>query len=104
VQNIDTLYDAVAGKVQRMKTETFLALMDAQGIPFSKVNTVAEFLASPEAEHTGSYSDLEDPEYGSLRHLSHPAKFERSPAAIKRRAPKLGEHNEEILKKLKTLR
>ncbi len=104
VSNIEVLYGAVADRVRQMNTATFLTLMNDQGIPFSKVNTVAEFLASPEALHTGTFQDLEDPEYGRLRHLSHPGKFERTPAAVKRRAPKLGEHNEEILAQLKPLR
>ena len=100
VRNMDALYDAVANAVSKMTIDEFLALMEENSIPFGKVNNAAEFLASPEAKHTEAYIDFEDPEFGTIRHINYPARFERSPADVRRRAPKLGEHTEEILRSL----
>jgi crotonobetainyl-CoA:carnitine CoA-transferase CaiB-like acyl-CoA transferase len=96
-RNMDALYDAVEPKVAAMTTKAFLDLMDENSVPFGKVNTAEEFLDSPEALHAEAYVDIEDPEFGTIRHLNYPARFERSRADATRRAPKLGEHNEEIL-------
>ncbi|MDP3175448.1 MAG: CoA transferase [Phenylobacterium sp.] len=100
-RHMDLLYDTVADTVAAMTTEAFLALMEENSIPYGKVNTTAEFLASPEALHSQAYVDVEDPELGTVRHLNYPARFERSPADATRRAPKLGEHNDEILAPLR---
>jgi crotonobetainyl-CoA:carnitine CoA-transferase CaiB-like acyl-CoA transferase len=99
-KHMDVLYDAVAQTVSRMPTAAFLALMDENSIPFGRVNNAAEFLASSEAKHAEAYVDFEDPEFGTIRHLNYPARFERTPADVRRRAPRLGEHNEEILASL----
>lgn len=95
-RHMDILYDAVAARVGSMTTQAFLDLMAEIAIPFGKVNTAREFIEGPEALHAQAYVDVDDPELGVIRHLNYPGRFERSPASAKRRAPKLGEHNEEI--------
>lgn len=97
VQNLAWLYTTVADQVKTMPTAEFLALMDEHSLPFGRVNTVEEFLASPEAEHAEALTVLEDPDYGAIRHLAHPAKFYRTPAVETRRAPRVGEHTAEII-------
>jgi len=96
-RHMDVLYDAVADKVGSMTTQAFLTLMEENSVPFGRVNTAQEFIDSPEALHAQAYVDLEDPEFGTIRHLNYPARFERTPADATRRAPKLGEHNDEVL-------
>ena len=95
-RNMDALYDAVAPAVAAMTTPEFLARMEENSIPFGRVNTAQEFLDSPEALHAQVYVDVEDPEFGTIRHLNYPARFERTPAQATRRAPKLGEHTDEV--------
>lgn len=98
--NTGALYDLIADDVRKMNTEDFLEHMYEGGIPFSKVHTTKEFMESEFAKETASYVDIEDPELGVLRHLNYPAKFSETPADVSRRAPKLGEHNQQILEKL----
>jgi crotonobetainyl-CoA:carnitine CoA-transferase CaiB-like acyl-CoA transferase len=66
-------------------------------VPFSKVNNARDFITSDIAAASGAYVDIEDPELGTIRHLNHPAKYSVSPADVSRRAPKIGEHTDEIL-------
>jgi crotonobetainyl-CoA:carnitine CoA-transferase CaiB-like acyl-CoA transferase len=94
--NGNVLYDRVADTVSQTTTREFLALMDEAQIPFSKVNTVEEFIHSDEAHHSNVFVDLVDPAFGEIKHLNYPATFERSPADATRRAPTLGEHTGEI--------
>ncbi|WP_302053890.1 CaiB/BaiF CoA transferase family protein [Sphingomonas tagetis] len=96
LQNTDELYDRVASRVAAMTTKQFIELMDEAQIPFSKVNTMEEFVASDEAHHCGVFAEFDDPEWGTIKHINYPAKFGGSPANARHRAPKLGEHNEEI--------
>jgi formyl-CoA transferase len=96
LRNGDVLYDRVAETVSRMTTQEFVALMDEAQIPFGKVNTFEEFIESEEARHSNVFVELDDPTFGTIKHINYPATFERSPADATRRAPLLGEHNEEI--------
>ncbi|MGE0773871.1 MAG: CaiB/BaiF CoA transferase family protein [Sphingomonadaceae bacterium] len=96
LRHTDALYDRVAETVSKMTTQEFIALMDEAQIPFSKVNTMEEFVESDEALHSGVFTEFEDPTWGKIKHINYPGKFERSPANAKHRAPILGEHNEEI--------
>lgn len=96
-ESMDVLYDAVAPSVASMTTAEFLELMEANSVPFGRVNTPEEFIHSPEALHAQAYVDVDDPEFGRIRNLNYPARFERTPANAARRAPRLGENNDEIL-------
>lgn len=100
VKNINQLFEAIAPRVRQMDTAAFLALMEAESLPFGPVNTVAEFVESDEARYTDTFSFVDDPEYGRIRHVSYPGRFDDVPVAVKRRAPRLGEHTAEILARI----
>jgi crotonobetainyl-CoA:carnitine CoA-transferase CaiB-like acyl-CoA transferase len=98
VRRVTELYQQFAPDIAALTTEEFLGRMAEVGIPFGRVNTSAEFFDSDIARKTEVYVDFEDPELGTLRHLNHPAKFSVSPVDVRRRAPRLNEHAEEIRK------
>ncbi|NQZ99012.1 MAG: CoA transferase, partial [Myxococcales bacterium] len=60
-----------------------------------------EALEDPHFVERGFPVEVEHPELGRrVTYPGAPYKFEKSPWAISRRAPKLGEHNEEVLAEL----
>lgn len=95
-------YEALRPTIQKMTTQAFLDLMDEISVPFGRVNNVDAFVASPEAAAVAVFSEMEDPELGTIRHVNYPAKFERSAVGARRRAPRCGEHSEELLGKAKS--
>ncbi|MEM5516408.1 CoA transferase [Henriciella sp. AS95] len=97
VRNTPLLYKEVAPIVSAMSTQDFLALMSKHSVPFGPVNDIATFMQGEEALHAGAYTELEDGEYGAIRHLNFPASFSRSAVGPRGRAPRLGEHNAELL-------
>ncbi|KCZ53313.1 hypothetical protein HY29_03590 [Hyphomonas beringensis] len=74
-----------------------VAMADEYGVPLAPVNTMDEFMEDPQAKSSECFLDVEDPEYGRMRMSGFFADFENSPASVRQRAPKLGEHTEEIL-------
>lgn len=96
LRNTDVLYDRVAETMSKMTTQEFVALMDEAEIPFGKVNNMAEFVNSAEAQYSGVFVEFDDPDWGKIKHINYPGKFERTPANAMQRAPLLGEHNDEI--------
>ena len=83
------------------EAEEWVQLLTEVNIPASLVANVAEVIAQPQARardmivHTG----VENVYSAGL-----PIKLDRTPGAIRRRAPKPGEHNDEVLAELRASR
>lgn len=101
VLNASLLCAELSPQISKMTTDDFLALAADAGAPFAKVNSIDDYFSDPHVIETGGFVDIDDPEMGKIRHLAYPATFERSPTDITRRAPKLGEHTDEVLSALK---
>ena len=56
-----------------------------------------EACAAPQTLANEMVLEVEDPELGRYKLLGNPVKLSRTPASIRKRAPRLGEDNEEIL-------
>ncbi len=96
VENVRDLYAELGQDVRKLTTAAFLALSTAAGVPFAKVNSVEDFLEDPHVKASQAYVEFEDPELGGIRHLNYPAVFGRTPVDVARRAPRLGEHTDEL--------
>jgi formyl-CoA transferase len=78
-------------------TDVLIEGIEREGVPLGRVNTVAEFLDDPQTRHNESVVEYRDDEFGPVLFLNYPARFEKSPADVRARAPKLGEHTDAIL-------
>jgi len=80
--------------------EFFLRAQEV-GISVGIIYSPEEALEDPHFVERGFPVEVEHPELGRrVTYPGAPYKFEKSPWAISRRAPKLGEHNEEVLAEL----
>jgi crotonobetainyl-CoA:carnitine CoA-transferase CaiB-like acyl-CoA transferase len=90
----DTLDDWVAGQAVH-------EVMDGaqlRRIPYAVVRTVGELLDDPQLAARGFFVPVAHPELGTtVRHAGAPYVFGRTPWAIRRRPPLLGEHTREVL-------
>lgn len=77
------------------KAEVFAIALE-HGLPLAPVNTIEEYFEDPQVIHNQCYTDFQDAELGPIRMLNSFARFGKTPAAIYSRAPKLGEHNDEL--------
>jgi crotonobetainyl-CoA:carnitine CoA-transferase CaiB-like acyl-CoA transferase len=66
---------------------------------WSPVNTIDDLLADPQFHASGALVDVPDDE-GTMPMLASPADFHGTPCAPRFRAPRLGEHTEEVLAEL----
>lgn len=76
------------------------ALFDAEKDFFwAPVNTVDDVLADPQTAASGAFVETAD---GSLPHrmIATPADFHGTPASVRTRAPRLGEHTDEVLREI----
>src|SRR5438876_837521 len=69
-------------------------------VPCAPVLTRSEVIRHPHVEAMGIVAEVEHPKAGRLRQARAAARFSGTPTSIRRPAPALGEHTEEILAEL----
>src|SRR5579872_1295089 len=77
--------------------EHWLDRLTKAGVPCAPVLTRFQVIKAPQVEALGSVVEFDHPKAGRLRQMRNAARFEKTPAAIRRGAPALGEHTDEIL-------
>ena len=66
-------------------------------IPFAPLMAIDELVNSPHLEQRGFFVEVEHPGAGKFKYPGPAFKASETPATIRRAAPRLGEHNEDII-------
>ena len=90
----------VGGKLAANTTDFWVETLNKAGVPCGPVNSVAEVFQDPQILQQQMVMDVDQPGYGMVRMLGFPIKFSGSPCRVRRPAPRLGEHSDEILAEL----
>ncbi len=80
--------------------EEWLSILDVAGVPCAPVLKRAEVVEHPQVRASGIVMETDHPHAGRLRQARNAARFERTPAEVRRGAPHLGEHTVELLREL----
>ena len=96
--DVDALEAAIAEWTSNWDAQTLQSCLQRAGVPAGIVHSTLSVLADPHLAARGWWQYLEHPDYGVRRHGGPPWRFSRTPAAIARPAPRLGEHTVEILR------
>jgi|TARA_B100002003_G_C14147491_1_gene551833 crotonobetainyl-CoA:carnitine CoA-transferase CaiB-like acyl-CoA transferase len=80
--------------------DELLGRLRAHAVPCGQVRTIVEALADPQLAARDMVIELTHPDLGTVRALGNPIKLSRSPAAIHRPPPALGEHTDGVLAEL----
>ena len=89
---------AFAAKTRLLSSAEVVARMDREGVPCGKVNSLDEVIEDPRVQHAHSLIEYDHPRGGRLRQTRPAAIFAGEPCPIRRHAPALGEHTDEVLK------
>jgi crotonobetainyl-CoA:carnitine CoA-transferase CaiB-like acyl-CoA transferase len=68
----------------------------AKRVPFAPVSTMGDLLNSEHLKARGFFVEIAHPIAGSFQYPGAPLKYGATPWAIRRPAPTLGQHNEEV--------
>lgn len=79
-----------------LTTEQAEELLIEAGIPASRVATVADIVANPQLRHREAIVPLDYPGVGEISVSGVTVKLSKTPGAVTRRPPLLGEHNREV--------
>lgn len=96
--NSAALVDILSARTRTRATREWVALLDAAGIPAGPVNSIGEALADPHVLAREMVVSTVHPVAGPTRALGVPVKLSRTPGAVRRAAPRLGEHTREVLR------
>ncbi|MFN8757884.1 MAG: CaiB/BaiF CoA transferase family protein [Tagaea sp.] len=98
--NLPALVDALAPLFAARTTATWLDLFERAGMPAGPVLSIQEMLADPQTRAREMVVTTEHATLGRVETLGAPVKFSDTPAAVRRAAPTLGQHNDEIFAEL----
>ena len=78
-------------------TREWLERMEVVGLPAGPVNDMAAVYADPQVQARNMQVELDHPTAGRIKHIGVPVKLSRTPGSVRRPAPTLGQHTDEIL-------
>ncbi|MFC5604344.1 CaiB/BaiF CoA transferase family protein [Sporosarcina koreensis] len=96
--NIDFVYETVERIMMERTTDEWLEIFETADIPCTRINNPEDLFTDPHLRATGFFKMVEHPTEGEIRTMKHPVNFSGTPVAIRSHAPRLGEHNTEILR------
>lgn len=95
--NKDARLHAIQDAVIDFKSANLIAALDAENVPNGPVLSRSQMRTHPQVQANGIVVETPHPIAGMLRQAKHPANFSKTPVSIRRPAPALGEHTDEIL-------
>ena len=100
LKNIEALYEELARIATTRTNAEWLAELDRRNIPAMSVNSLESLLHDPHLDAVGFWQIVEHPTEGTMRLPGIPAVYGKTPGAIRRLPPRLGEHSVEILREV----
>ena len=103
VHNADRLHALIAGWAADKPLATVLEAFEAHGAPAAPVRTTADAVRDPQVVSRGEVVPLVHPKFGHFDGLygaGLPVVFSRSEVDLNSPAPRLGEHNDAVLRDL----
>ena len=96
VQNRDDVIAIVSEWFARHTAEQIVQVCDANSVPVSRVNSMADVFADPHVQARDMLVEVEHPKLGSLRLPGVVPKLSVTPGAVRTTGPSLGDHNAEV--------
>jgi len=98
--NYDILRPMIAEVIQTKNTHEWQEILDGAGVPNGPINTVDKVLEDPQVISREMIVEIEHPVAGKLKMPGVPVKLSETPGSIRRPAPLLGQHTDEILREM----
>jgi crotonobetainyl-CoA:carnitine CoA-transferase CaiB-like acyl-CoA transferase len=95
-ENIDARLQMTQDVLKTRTTEEWLERLEAEGVPCAPVLTRDQVITHPQIQASGILLESDHPDAGRLRQTRTAARFS-TPTVVRRGAPRLGEHSEEVL-------
>lgn len=95
--NVDHVYGFLAATFRTRATADWLETLGAAGVPVAPMHDLESLYDDPHLNACGFFREVGHPGEGTLRVTAPPVRWSRTPAGEARHAPRLGEHDREVL-------
>ena len=96
-QNIDDTYRVTGEILAEKTTAEWLDIYGETNVPMMVVNSPDDLVSDPHLLESGYWQEMEHPTEGSIRVARPPMNFGKTPASVRKLAPRLGQHTAEVL-------
>ncbi len=100
LQNIDALQDEIEKVFLTQPTVHWVPKLDAAAVPGGPVYSYEQTLADPHVLARNMVTEIDHPKIGRMKTLGSPVKASGEFTAFRAAAPWLGQHSDEVLKRL----
>lgn len=97
-QNIDERLELTQEVLKTRSAGEWLIRLESEGVPCAPVLTRSQMISHPQVAENGIVVETEHPLAGPLRQARAAARFSKTPATLRRGAPRLGEDTAAVLK------
>jgi crotonobetainyl-CoA:carnitine CoA-transferase CaiB-like acyl-CoA transferase len=97
LRNVDERLEMTAQVLKARTSAEWLVRLDVEQVPCGAVNNREDLLSDPQVRENGLIVETEHPHAGPMRQTRPAARFEATPAGLRRPAPMVGEHTDEVL-------
>src|SRR5262245_18865644 len=98
VRNRAALAERIESITGQQPRAHWLSLFDRADIPCGTINDYSQVFSDPQVLAREMAIEIDHPRLGRMRALGSPIKMSATPPDVRRRAPLLGEHTDEILR------
>ncbi len=98
LRNIDRVERLVGDWIGAMTADEAVEALARAEVPGAKVASVADVVANPQLRHREQIVEVDHPSAGRVPMQGVTIKLSESPASIRRPAPRLGEHTDQVLR------
>lgn len=103
VANRDTLVPLIRQAMVLKTTDEWIAALEKANVPCGPINTLDRVFDNPQVKHRGLVKHLDHPTAGTVPTVGNPIRFSRTPITDEKAPPMLGQHSDEILRKVADL-
>jgi crotonobetainyl-CoA:carnitine CoA-transferase CaiB-like acyl-CoA transferase len=96
-QHIRELYGLVEQVTITKTTDEWIAILKPRSVPVGVVNRLDDLQEDEHLKAVGFFERYEHPQAGAYYGVKPPVRFSKTPSNIRRHAPRLGEHTDEVL-------
>jgi len=100
VKHADARLELTAEVIKTRTSADWLARLDAEQVPCAPILSRTDLLTDPQIAANALIVELDYPQVGRVRQARPAARFDGTPAELRRPAPLLGEHTDEVLTEL----
>ena len=100
MKNLDALVPLISERTRTRSSAEWIREFESAGVPVGPINKIGDVLADPQVQAREMVVEVEHSRVGKTKAVGLPIKFSETPGSVRRGAPVLGEHTDEVLKSL----